>query len=84
MLFHEIVVFELLLHRVKHEEKVDVYDFGMILLEIILGRQLKSRNEVGILKDRVRMVLLLYFCFETLSICFLSSYMVLIIRRYKV
>lgn len=84
ILFREIVVFERLLHRVKHEEKIDVYDYGVILLEIIVGRQLKSRNEVGILKDRVRMVMLLYFCFEILSICFLSSFMVLIIRRYKV
>lgn len=84
ILFREIVVSERLLHRVKHEEKIDVYDYGVILLEIIVGRQLKSRNEVGILKDRVRMVMLLYFCFEILSICFLSSFMVLIIRRYKV
>ncbi|KAH1203037.1 putative inactive leucine-rich repeat receptor-like protein kinase [Glycine soja] len=36
--------------RVKHEDKSDVYDFGVILLELILGRTIKSRN-VDTLKD---------------------------------
>lgn len=40
--------------RVENEEKVDVYDFGVILLEVILGRQVKSRNEASILKDRLQ------------------------------
>ncbi|TKY46320.1 inactive leucine-rich repeat receptor protein kinase [Spatholobus suberectus] len=35
---------------VKHEEKSDVYDFGVIILELILGRTIKSRN-VDTLKD---------------------------------
>ncbi|KAI7992698.1 Plant cysteine oxidase 2 [Camellia lanceoleosa] len=37
--------------RVKHEEKSDVYDFGVILLEIILGRSLNSRIEVDIVNQ---------------------------------
>ncbi|RDX61075.1 putative inactive leucine-rich repeat receptor-like protein kinase, partial [Mucuna pruriens] len=35
---------------VKHEDKYDVYEFGVILLELILGRTIKSRN-VNTLKD---------------------------------
>nr|KYP69249.1 putative LRR receptor-like serine/threonine-protein kinase At1g14390 family [Cajanus cajan] len=35
---------------VKNEDKSDVYDFGVILLELILGRTIKSRN-VKTLKD---------------------------------
>ncbi|KAF7819251.1 putative inactive leucine-rich repeat receptor-like protein kinase [Senna tora] len=34
----------------KHEDKSDIYDFGVILQEIILGRAAKSRNEVDGLK----------------------------------
>ncbi|KAG7964312.1 hypothetical protein I3843_09G163900 [Carya illinoinensis] len=40
--------------RVKDEDKNDVYDFGVILLEIILGRRLKLSNEVTILNDRLQ------------------------------
>ncbi|XP_027359105.1 probable inactive leucine-rich repeat receptor-like protein kinase At3g03770 [Abrus precatorius] len=35
---------------VKNEDKSDIYDFGVILLELILGRTIKSRN-VDTLKD---------------------------------
>ncbi|XP_061371673.1 probable inactive leucine-rich repeat receptor-like protein kinase At3g03770 [Gastrolobium bilobum] len=35
---------------VKNEDKADIYDFGVILLELILGRTIKSRN-VNTLKD---------------------------------
>lgn len=38
---------------VKHEDKSDVYDIGVVLLEIILGRPIMFQNEVGILKDLV-------------------------------
>ncbi|KAL5834970.1 hypothetical protein ACOSQ4_014467 [Xanthoceras sorbifolium] len=38
----------------KHEDKVDVYDFGLILLEIIVGRPLNSKNEVGTVKDQLQ------------------------------
>lgn len=37
----------------KHEEKIDVYDFGLILLEIIVGKPPKSKKEVDVLKDQV-------------------------------
>ncbi|KAF5475759.1 hypothetical protein F2P56_007533 [Juglans regia] len=40
--------------RVKDEDKNDVYDFGVILLEIILGRRLKLSDEVTILNDQLR------------------------------
>ncbi|KAK2638273.1 hypothetical protein Ddye_026068 [Dipteronia dyeriana] len=40
--------------RVQHVDKVDVYDFGLILLEIILGRPLNSKNEVDTLKDQLQ------------------------------
>lgn len=40
----------------KHGDKMDVYDFGVILLEIITGRQLNSENEVNTLKDQVKSV----------------------------
>jgi hypothetical protein len=40
-------------YRVNHEDKNDVYDIGVILLEIILGRSIMFHNEVGVLKDLV-------------------------------
>ncbi|XP_038998389.1 probable inactive leucine-rich repeat receptor-like protein kinase At3g03770 isoform X2 [Hibiscus syriacus] len=42
--------------RVNYEDKVDVYDFGVILLEMIMGRPSKSRNEVQILKNQLQAV----------------------------
>ncbi|KAB2634170.1 inactive leucine-rich repeat receptor-like protein kinase [Pyrus ussuriensis x Pyrus communis] len=43
--------------RVNHECKNDVYDIGVILLEMILGRPIMFPNEVGVLKDLVRVSL---------------------------
>lgn len=40
--------------RVNYEGKDDIYDFGVILLEMILGKQLKSRNVVNIFKDQLQ------------------------------
>ncbi|GLT75800.1 hypothetical protein SLA2020_474970 [Shorea laevis] len=40
--------------RVKFEGKDDMYDFGVILLEVILGKQLKSRSEVNSFKDQLQ------------------------------
>uniref|UniRef100_A0A6M2EJI0 Protein kinase domain-containing protein n=1 Tax=Populus davidiana TaxID=266767 RepID=A0A6M2EJI0_9ROSI len=40
--------------RINQEEKVDVYDFGLILLEILLGRSLTSGNDVDILQDQLQ------------------------------
>ncbi|XP_045800462.1 probable inactive leucine-rich repeat receptor-like protein kinase At3g03770 [Trifolium pratense] len=37
--------------RINDGDKNDVYDIGVILLEIILGRPIMFHNEVGILKD---------------------------------
>lgn len=37
--------------RVKREDENDIYDTGVILLEIILGRSIMFHNEVGVLKD---------------------------------
>ncbi|KAL2943007.1 hypothetical protein RDABS01_031355 [Bienertia sinuspersici] len=36
---------------VKQDEKSDVYDFGVILLEIISGRAITSDNEASVVKD---------------------------------
>ncbi|KAJ4978636.1 hypothetical protein NE237_009416 [Protea cynaroides] len=38
----------------KHEDKIDIYDFGVILLEIIVGRPITSQGEVDVLKDQLR------------------------------
>ncbi|GAB2218907.1 hypothetical protein Drorol1_Dr00002140 [Drosera rotundifolia] len=35
----------------KQVEKSDMFDFGVILLEIVSGRTIKSYNEVGVVKD---------------------------------
>lgn len=37
--------------RVQDEDKSDVYDIGVILLEIIIGRPITSQNEVVIAKN---------------------------------
>ncbi|RZB59454.1 putative inactive leucine-rich repeat receptor-like protein kinase isoform D [Glycine soja] len=38
---------------VKHEDKADIYDFGVILLELILGRQIKTANDADAFRDLV-------------------------------
>ncbi|GMI79031.1 hypothetical protein like AT3G03770 [Hibiscus trionum] len=42
--------------RVSYDDKSDVYDFGVILLEMILGRPSKSRNQVQILKNQLEAI----------------------------
>lgn len=37
----------------KHEDKCDIYDFGVILLELILGRTIKTTNDAEAFKDLV-------------------------------
>lgn len=44
-------------YRVKDEDKNDVYDLGVILLEIIVGRPIKYRNEVVVARDLVSVLL---------------------------
>ncbi|KAK8318716.1 hypothetical protein V6Z12_A13G191500 [Gossypium hirsutum] len=39
--------------RASYEDKADVYDFGVILLEMILGRPSKAKSEVEILKNQL-------------------------------
>lgn len=36
---------------IKHEDKSDIYDLGVILVELILGRTIKSRTDVDAFKD---------------------------------
>ncbi|KAG7016362.1 putative inactive leucine-rich repeat receptor-like protein kinase [Cucurbita argyrosperma subsp. argyrosperma] len=42
---------------VNHRDKNDVYDIGAILLEIILGRQITSQNEVHVSRDLLQVSL---------------------------
>ncbi|KAJ8573024.1 hypothetical protein K7X08_009535 [Anisodus acutangulus] len=37
--------------RLKYEVKDDVYDFGVILLEIITGRTINTKNDIDVSKD---------------------------------
>lgn len=43
-------------YRAKDEDKNDVYDLGVILLEIIVGRPIMSRNEVVVARDLVSLL----------------------------
>ncbi|OMO70396.1 hypothetical protein COLO4_28625 [Corchorus olitorius] len=43
--------------RVTYEDKVDIYDFGVILLEMIMGRPLKTRKEVQIFTNQLQAIL---------------------------
>ncbi|XP_048137686.1 probable inactive leucine-rich repeat receptor-like protein kinase At3g03770 isoform X3 [Rhodamnia argentea] len=40
--------------RMKHQDKTDIYDFGVILLEIISGRPFRSNSEVDVVKDQLQ------------------------------
>lgn len=40
--------------RANYEEKLIVYDFGVILLEIISGKQINTKNEVRIIQNQLQ------------------------------
>ncbi|KAK8955036.1 putative inactive leucine-rich repeat receptor-like protein kinase [Platanthera zijinensis] len=40
--------------RTMHEEKIDIYDFGVILLEIISGRPVTSRSDAKLMKHQLQ------------------------------
>ncbi|URD85483.1 STYKc [Musa troglodytarum] len=40
--------------RTKHLDTIDIYDFGVILLEIVSGRPIISTNELAIMKDELQ------------------------------
>ncbi|XP_064952364.1 probable inactive leucine-rich repeat receptor-like protein kinase At3g03770 [Musa acuminata AAA Group] len=44
----------LLGERTKHLDTIDIYDFGVILLEIVSGRPIISTNELDIMKDELQ------------------------------
>lgn len=43
----------LLIYRANSEEKIVVFDFGVILLEIISGKQINTKNEVSVIQNQV-------------------------------
>lgn len=49
--------------RTKHLDTIDIYDFGVILLEIVSGRPIISTNELDIMKDEVWTVFVFNVCF---------------------
>ncbi|XP_021755987.1 probable inactive leucine-rich repeat receptor-like protein kinase At3g03770 [Chenopodium quinoa] len=40
--------------RIEHEDKMDIYDFGVILLEMLMGIQIKTRSELNALRNQVQ------------------------------
>lgn len=40
--------------RIEHEDKMDVYDFGVILLEMLMGIQIKTRSELNSLRNQLQ------------------------------
>ncbi|KAA8537065.1 hypothetical protein F0562_029543 [Nyssa sinensis] len=44
--------------RARHEDKNDVYDLGVILVEIIMGMGILSQNDIGVAKDLLQVSLM--------------------------
>ncbi|XP_022966183.1 probable inactive leucine-rich repeat receptor-like protein kinase At3g03770 [Cucurbita maxima] len=40
--------------RINQEAQADIYDFGVILLEIIRGRAFKSKGEINVLREKIQ------------------------------
>ncbi|KAL2900821.1 hypothetical protein RDABS01_025903 [Bienertia sinuspersici] len=40
--------------RIEREDKMDIYDFGVILLEMLMGVQIKTRSELNVLRNQVQ------------------------------
>nr|VDC81299.1 unnamed protein product [Brassica rapa] len=38
----------------KEEDKIDIYDFGVILLELIVGRPMRAKGQVDVLKEQLQ------------------------------
>ena len=49
------------IYRGKDGDKNDVYDLGVILLEIIVGRPITSKNDVVVARDLVSVLLATLF-----------------------
>lgn len=45
----------LLFVRIAYQEKSDIYDLGVILLEIIMGKHINTNDEVAIFRHQVRL-----------------------------
>ncbi|KAI3955435.1 hypothetical protein MKW98_018536 [Papaver atlanticum] len=43
--------------RTTYQDKLDVYDFGVILLEVIIGSPITSRNQVTTLKEQIQVAI---------------------------
>ncbi|KAJ8546532.1 hypothetical protein K7X08_032409 [Anisodus acutangulus] len=51
----QLVLFlPMLIYREKYEEKLAVYYFGVILLEIITGRQINTKNDILVLQNQLQ------------------------------
>lgn len=59
----------LLLHRINQEAQADIFDFGVILLEIIRGRAFKSKNEINVLREKVMVIAFLFNMRACVSTC---------------
>ena len=64
--FDYILKFSTAIYRGKDGDKNDVYDLGVILLEIIVGRPITSKNDVVVARDLVSVLLAtlfnIFFC----------------------
>lgn len=55
------------IYRIKDGDKNDIYDIGVILLEIIVGRPIISKNDIVVARDLVSVPLATLFNILILS-----------------